>query len=60
MITHLRAETAYLAREARGTRVHVVGWPVGTGARNVVFAQRSGIAFIGSAAHDPNRDAVPC
>jgi glycosyltransferase involved in cell wall biosynthesis len=39
--------------------VYVVGWPVEAGARNVAFARRSGIAFIGSAAHDPNRDAVP-
>ena len=59
VITHSRAEAAYLAREAPGTRVHVVGWPVEIGARNVEFARRSGIAFIGSAAHDPNRDAVP-
>ncbi len=59
VITHSRAEAAYLAREAPGTRVHVVGWPVEAGARNAPFERRSGIAFIGSAGHDPNRDAVP-
>jgi hypothetical protein len=59
VITHSRAEAAYLAPEAPGARVYVVGWPVEAGARNVAFARRSGIAFIGSAAHDPNRDAVP-
>jgi hypothetical protein len=59
VITHSRAEAAYLVREAPGARVHVVGWPVEVGSRNVQFAQRSGVAFIGSAAHDPNRDAVP-
>jgi glycosyltransferase involved in cell wall biosynthesis len=58
VITHSRAEAAYLAREAPGTRVHVVGWPVEVGARNVEFARRSGVAFIGSPGHDPNRDAV--
>jgi autotransporter passenger strand-loop-strand repeat protein len=36
----------------------VVGWPVETVPCNVPFARRSGIAFIGSAAHEPNRDAV--
>jgi glycosyltransferase involved in cell wall biosynthesis len=59
VITHSLAEAEYLAREASGTRVHVVGWPIEAGARDVEFARRSGIAFIGSAAHDPNRDAVP-
>ena len=59
VITHSHAEADYLAREAPGIRVHVVGWPVEVGARNVQFAQRSGIAFIGSPGHDPNRDAVP-
>jgi Hint domain/Glycosyltransferase Family 4 len=58
VITHSHAEAEYLAREAPGARVHVVGWPVEAGAGNVQFAERSGIAFIGSAAHDPNRDAV--
>ena len=28
VITHSRAEAEYLAREAPGARVHVVGWPV--------------------------------
>jgi glycosyltransferase involved in cell wall biosynthesis len=59
VITHSLAEAEYLAREASGTRVHVVGWPIEAGARDVEFARRSGIAFIGRAAHDPNRDAVP-
>jgi glycosyltransferase involved in cell wall biosynthesis len=59
VITHSLAEAEYLAREAPGARVHVVGWPVEVEARNVPFERRSGLAFIGSAAHDPNRDAVP-
>jgi glycosyltransferase involved in cell wall biosynthesis len=58
VITHSPAEAEYLAREAPGARVHVVGWPVEVVPCNVLFARRSGIAFIGSAAHDPNRDAV--
>jgi len=59
VITHSPAEAEYLAREAPGARVHVVGWPVEAGAYNAQFAERGGVAFIGSAAHDPNRDAVP-
>jgi autotransporter passenger strand-loop-strand repeat protein len=58
VITHSPAEAAYLARETPGARVHVVGWPVTIAPRNVRFGQRAGVAFIGSADHDPNRDAV--
>ena len=36
----------------------MVGWPVVIAPRNVAFGQRAGVAFIGSADHDPNRDAV--
>jgi autotransporter-associated beta strand protein len=58
VITHSPAEAEYLSREAPGARVHVVGWPVEVSARNVPFARRSGVAFIGSPGHEPNRDAV--
>jgi glycosyltransferase involved in cell wall biosynthesis len=58
VITHSPAEAEYLAREAPGARVHVVGWPIEVAQRNVAFAQRSGLAFIGSPGHEPNRDAV--
>jgi O-antigen biosynthesis protein len=58
VITHSPAEAEYLAREAPGARVHVVGWPIDLAPRNVAFARRSGLAFIGSPGHEPNRDAV--
>ena len=58
VITHSRAELAYLRREAPRANVHVVPWavpadpPLGTG-RN-----RRDVAFIGGAGHAPNLDAV--
>jgi O-antigen biosynthesis protein len=58
VITHSPAEAEYLAQEAAGARVHVVGWSIEVSARNVPFARRSGVAFIGSPGHEPNRDAV--
>jgi glycosyltransferase involved in cell wall biosynthesis len=58
VITHSSAEAGYLKREAPNARVHVVGWPIEVAHRNVPFAHRGGVAFIGSTAHDPNPDAV--
>jgi glycosyltransferase involved in cell wall biosynthesis len=58
VITHSTAEAEYLSGEAPGARVHVVGWPIRIAPRNMAFGQRAGLAFIGSADHDPNRDAV--
>jgi hypothetical protein len=55
VVTHSPAEAEYLAREAPGARVHVVGWPIEVAPRNVAFARRSGVAFIGSPGHEPNR-----
>ena len=58
VITHSQVEADYLAVEARGVRVHVVPWPVAPIACNTSFAARTGLAFIGSVAHDPNVDAL--
>jgi glycosyltransferase involved in cell wall biosynthesis len=58
VITHSPAEAEYVAREAPSARVHVVGWPVDLKPSNTSFAARTGVAFIGSVGHEPNRDAA--
>jgi hypothetical protein len=58
VITHSDAEAKYLAEMAPELRVHVVPWPVAAVPCNTPFAERAGLAFIGSVAHEPNADAV--
>lgn len=56
VLTHSYVEAAYLEREAPDVRVHVVPWSVRP--RMAAETARSGIAFIGSYGHAPNRDAA--
>jgi autotransporter passenger strand-loop-strand repeat protein len=58
VITHSTAEAAYLSALAPGARVHVVPWPIAVTPPGISFGKRSGLAFIGSVAHEPNPDAV--
>jgi glycosyltransferase involved in cell wall biosynthesis len=58
VITHSQAEADYLLAQAPDVRTHVVPWPLMPVPCNTPFAARSGLAFIGSVAHDPNVDAV--
>jgi glycosyltransferase involved in cell wall biosynthesis len=58
VITHSTAEAAYLSALAPGARVHVVPWPVAVSPPGISFGKRTGLAFIGSVAHEPNPDAV--
>jgi glycosyltransferase involved in cell wall biosynthesis len=58
VLTHSHAEADYLLAQAPGVRTHVVPWPLARMPCNRPFTARSGLAFIGSVAHDPNVDAV--
>jgi glycosyltransferase involved in cell wall biosynthesis len=58
VVTHSAAEAAYLAKETPGARIHVVPWPITPAGGQVPFAERCGVAFIGSHAQDPNPDAL--
>jgi glycosyltransferase involved in cell wall biosynthesis len=58
VITHSTAEAAYLSALGPGARVHVVPWPIAVTPPGMSFRERSGLAFIGSVAHEPNPDAV--
>jgi glycosyltransferase involved in cell wall biosynthesis len=58
VITHSTAEATYLSALAPGARVHTVPWPVAVSPPGISFGKRSGLAFIGSVAHEPNPDAV--
>jgi O-antigen biosynthesis protein len=58
VITHSSFEQALLAREAPDANVHLVPWEVTPRPTAVPFAQRSGVAFVGSYGHAPNLDAA--
>ena len=58
VITHSTAEAAYLRAQAPGTRVHVVRLADRGRRRNGSSHGEAAVAFIGSVAHEPNRDAV--
>jgi len=58
VITHSTEEAALLRRAVPAANVHVVPWEVPMRPAQVPFAQRSGIAFIGSYGHAPNLDAA--
>ncbi len=57
-ITHSTVEQARLAALLPGVRVHVVPWEVGLPPPVGSAARRSGVAFVGSFGHAPNRDAA--
>jgi glycosyltransferase involved in cell wall biosynthesis len=58
VITHSTAEAAVLRQAVPGANVHVVPWTLPVRPVTVPFAQRRGVAFIGSYAHSPNVDAA--
>jgi glycosyltransferase involved in cell wall biosynthesis len=58
VITHSPEEAVLLKCEVPAAHVHVVPWAVTAGPRAIGFAQRHGIAFIGSYTHAPNADAA--
>jgi glycosyltransferase involved in cell wall biosynthesis len=58
VITHSRAEAALLARLAPEVEVHVIPWQVTPRPVTPTAASRQGVAFLGSYAHLPNRDAA--
>jgi hypothetical protein len=58
VLTHSSVERDYLAAEAPGAKVHVVGWPVELETLETPFSERSDVTFVGWHEHQPNRDAV--
>jgi glycosyltransferase involved in cell wall biosynthesis len=58
VITHSAFEQALLRREVPEANVHLVPWEVPPRPTGVAFAERSGLAFIGSFGHPPNLDAA--
>lgn len=58
VLTHSEAEARIIAAELPGVRVHVVPWEIPPAPVATPFAQRRGVAFIGSFGHPPNRDAA--
>ncbi|KST56673.1 glycosyl transferase [Methylobacterium sp. GXS13] len=58
VITHSAVEAALLRRRVPAERVHVVPWAVTSRPTAVPFAERRGLAFIGSYRHRPNVDAA--
>lgn len=58
VITHSRIEAELLGGVLPAGRVQVVPWSVQTRCTAIPAKQRQGVAFIGSHAHAPNRDAV--
>lgn len=58
VITHSLFEAEILRKDVRGADVHVVPWSVPARPTSVPFAERQGLAFIGSFGHPPNLDAA--
>jgi hypothetical protein len=58
VVTHSSFEQALLRREVPEANVHLVPWEVPAQPTGVAFAERSGVAFIGSFGHAPNLDAA--
>lgn len=58
VITHSSYEAGLLAEAVPEARVHVVPWALAARPVTRPFAERSGIAFIGSYQHAPNVDAA--
>ncbi len=58
VITHSSYEAALLRQALPQARVHVVPWAVTPCPTPALFAERHGLAFIGSYPHPPNLDAA--
>jgi glycosyltransferase involved in cell wall biosynthesis len=58
IITHSSLEAEQIQARLPGASVHVVPWRVVPRPLSRPFAEREGVAFVGSAAHPPNIDAV--
>ena len=58
VVTHSAEEAATLRRLVPTAHVHVVPWATPVSPTRVPFADRRGLAFLGSYAHAPNLDAV--
>lgn len=58
VITHSSFEAALLKRDLPNSRIHVIPWTVVPTPISVDFADRRGIALIGSYTHAPNLDAA--
>ncbi len=58
VIAHSDTEAAIIAAEAPGARVHVIPWHVPATPAELPWAERRGVAFIGSYGHAPNLDAA--
>ncbi|MDE2573900.1 MAG: glycosyltransferase [Rhodospirillales bacterium] len=58
LLTHSSHEAALLRAVIPEAAVHLVPWTVAADPTPVAFAARSGVGFIGSYAHPPNRDAA--
>jgi O-antigen biosynthesis protein len=58
VITHSQVEADVLRNAVRGANVHVVPWSATVASTAVAFADRTGLAFIGSFTHQPNQDAA--
>ncbi len=58
VITHSSYEQAIIQRDVPSARVHLVPWSIQARPTLRPWAERSGLAFIGSYAHPPNLDAA--
>jgi glycosyltransferase involved in cell wall biosynthesis len=58
VITHSSYEAALLKRDLPEAKIHVVPWSVAPRPTAVPWAERRGIAFVGSYGHAPNLDAA--
>ncbi len=58
VITHSTHEAALLRQAVPQARIHVVPWTVAPCPTPASFAERRGLAFIGSYPHPPNLDAA--
>jgi len=58
VITHSTFEQAELTKHIPPTKIHVVPWTIEATPITTPYAQRSGLAFIGSYSHQPNLDAA--
>ncbi len=58
VLTHSSVEATLLRTLLPGVDVHVVPWAIPTQPTPAGFAERQGVAFVGSFGHDPNLDAA--
>ncbi len=58
VISHSQAEAAIIAAQAPGAVVHVIPWHVPVRPATTPWAERRGVAFVGSYGHPPNLDAA--